>query len=50
MIYKVKRFSQIIEKLFGKSNEPINIVQDVYMETIKLVEMWRSFSDRKLWG
>lgn len=47
MIYKVKRFSQIIEKLFGKSNEPINIVQDVYMETIKLVEMWRSFSDNK---
>lgn len=47
MIYKVKRFSQIIEKLFGKSNEPINVVQDVYMETVKLVEMWRSFSDNQ---
>lgn len=47
MIYKVKRFSQIIEKLFGKSNEPINVVQDIYMETIKSVEMWRSFSDNK---
>ena len=48
MIYSIKRFSRIIEeKLFGKSNEPIRIVQDVYMETIKLVEMWRSFSNNK---
>ena len=47
MIYKVKRFSQFIkEKLFGVSKEPINIVKDVYMEGIKLIEMWRSFENR----
>lgn len=48
MIYTIKRLSRIIEeKLFGISNDPLNINQDVYMETIKLVEMWRSFSDNK---
>ena len=48
MIYSIKRFSQFIEeKLFsGKSKKPINIVKDVYMEGIKLVEMWRSFENR----
>lgn len=48
MIYAVKRFSKYLEeKLFGESNKPINVIKDVYMETIKLVEMWRSFSDNK---
>lgn len=45
MIYIIKRFSQILqEKLFGVSNSSENIIRDVYMEGIKLVEMWTTDS------
>jgi hypothetical protein len=47
MIYSIKRFSQFIEeKLFGISKNPENLTRDIYMEGIKLVEMWRSFEDK----
>lgn len=45
MIYIIKRFSQILqEKIFGVSNSPENIIKDVYMEGIKLIEMWNTYS------
>ena len=45
MIYSIKRFSAIQEKLFAKS--PQFLIRDVYMEGIKLVEMWSSFTDAR---
>ena len=48
MIYSIKRFSAIQEKLFADSSKsPQFLIRDVYMEGIKLVEMWSSFTDAR---
>lgn len=53
MIYTIKRFSALEQKEFdnnGISKKPENIVGDVFMEGIKLSEMWRSFENNKRVG
>lgn len=46
MKYKIKRFSSILlEKLFGSKPEEIN--GDIFMEGIKINEMWRTFTDNE---